>query len=148
VNQRATRRCRFAKPSRGRCQANAMASSDFCFFHCPTVAVQRREARQMGGRRNKAAVLPPDAPDSPLRCVEDVVVFMADTINRVRRGQLDPRVGNTVGYLSGVLLKALETGNLERRLSDLESVVKSQSAAGQSYDWDKFEFVQASGEER
>src|SRR5205085_8511254 len=98
-----------------------MVNSDYCFFHCPTVATERNQARRAGGCRNKAAVLPPSAPDCPLRGAEDVVIFIADSINQVRRGQLDPRVGNAVGYLSSVLLKALETGNLERRLSDLES---------------------------
>jgi hypothetical protein len=125
-----------------------MADSGFCFFHDPHLAKQRTEARRAGGRGHRAATMPANTAHLPLTNVAEVVALLGDTINMTRVGQLDPRVANSIGYISGILLKALETGNLERRLSDLESAVKSQSAAGQSYDWDKFEFVQVSGEER
>jgi hypothetical protein len=41
----------------------------------------------------------------------------------VRRGQLDPRVGNAVGYLASILLGALQQGPLEERLSRLEATL-------------------------
>jgi hypothetical protein len=49
--------------------------------------------------------------------------LLADSINRLRRGQLDPRVANAIGYLTSVLLKALESGEIEDRLAHLESVI-------------------------
>ena len=143
MNNQTGRRCRSKKPNGVQCEAKAMVSSDYCFFHCPEVAVERTKARRAGGCKNKAAVLPSETPDCPLSSGGDVILLIADCINQIRRGQLDPRVGNAIGYLSGVLLKAIETGNLERRLADLESAVTNQPAAGQSFDWDKFEFVQA-----
>jgi hypothetical protein len=145
MNEQKKRQCRFAKRNGGRCQANAMLGSDSCFFHCPAVAAKRTQARREGGRRNKAPVLPEDTPEFSLLSAGDVVSLIADTINRTRRGQLDPRVGNTIGYLSGVLLKALETGDHERRLSDLESVVRDQSFEVSVFDGDKSEFVTDSG---
>jgi hypothetical protein len=48
---------------------------------------------------------------------------LADSINRLRRGQLDPRLANAMGYLASVLLKALENGRIEDRLARLESVM-------------------------
>jgi hypothetical protein len=46
-------------------------------------------------------------------------------INRLRRGQLDPRVANAMGYLASVLLKALDQ-RLEERLAHLEAVISGK----------------------
>jgi hypothetical protein len=70
-----------------------------------------------------AAVLPFDTPDHPLGDTNQVSVLLADSINRLRRGQLDPRVANAMGYLASVLLKALENGRIEDRLAHLEAVM-------------------------
>jgi hypothetical protein len=47
--------------------------------------------------------------------------LLTDSINRLRRGQLDPRVANAMGYLTGVLLRALEQGAVEERLARIEA---------------------------
>ena len=41
---------------------------------------------------------------------------------------MDPRIANTVGYLSATLLRALEVGDIEERLADLEAIVKHPPA--------------------
>jgi hypothetical protein len=69
-------------------------------------------------------VLPASAPDLPLASVTDVAAFLATTINETRRGQLDPRVANSMGALCGQLLRALEGGNLAARIEALEAVLK------------------------
>ena len=53
----------------------------------------------------------------------DVVVLLADTIDHVRVGNMDPKVANSVGYLGGIILKALETEALEERLAAIEAAV-------------------------
>jgi len=53
-------------------------------------------------------------------------IRIPETINQVRKGQIDPRVANAVGYLANVLIRAVEQGDLEKRLDDLEAVVKNQ----------------------
>jgi hypothetical protein len=58
-----------------------------------------------------------------------VTALLSDTINRVRKGDLDVRVANTVGYLAGVLLKSLEVGDLEDRLTQLESIAGPGNAS-------------------
>ncbi len=52
--------------------------------------------------------------------------LLTDTINQVGQGSLDCRIGNTIGYLAGIALKAYETSELEGRLEKLETAVKSQ----------------------
>ena len=134
-------RCACKKTNGARCKAKPMVDSEFCFFHNPATASKRTEAQRAGGRRNKASVLSPNIPTLALRNVEDVVSLVADTINRTRCGQLDTRVGNTIGYLSGILLKALEAGNLERRVGELENAVRQCSPARSVFDAEPFEFV-------
>jgi hypothetical protein len=55
-----------------------------------------------------------------------VTGLLAETINQVRRGEIDPRISNAVGYLAGILLKAKQQDELEQRLARLESVLASQ----------------------
>ncbi len=112
-----------------RCQAAVLPGSTFCFFHDPESADKCRQARSEGGRQGRARTLPTDTPDVPVQSCADVARLLSGTINEVRRGELDPRVANAVGYLANVLLKAVEQGEVERRLAELESAVKGERPA-------------------
>jgi hypothetical protein len=68
-------------------------------------------------------VLPADAPDNPLRSTQDVSSLLGESINHVRKGQLDPRIANAVGYLASILLGALQQGPLEERLARIEAAL-------------------------
>src|SRR5262245_12893118 len=116
-------RCQEKKANGAGCMAYALAGSAFCFFHDPAKGAERTAARQAGGRKHRAVVLPPETPDQPLATVADVVTLLAATINQVRRGALDPKVANTVGYLAALLLKALEESDLAARVAALEAAV-------------------------
>jgi hypothetical protein len=70
--------------------------------------------------------LGPDAPDIKIVDCRDVARLLSETINQVRKGELDPRVANAVGYLANVMIKAVEQGDLETRLVELESLVKGR----------------------
>lgn len=93
------------------------------------MATARKAAQRAGGieRSRAAAVLPADAPNLPLTTVQDVIALLGETVNQVRRGEIDPRVSNAVGYLAGLMLKALEQGPIEERLALLESVMKAKT---------------------
>ncbi len=68
-------------------------------------------------------MLPLDTPDHPLGNTKEVSALLSDSINRLRRGQLDPRVANAMGYLTSVFLRALEQGPIEERLARLEATL-------------------------
>jgi hypothetical protein len=124
------KQCRHIKLGGIRCRANTRNGSQFCFFHDPKSAAARAAARKAGGiqRSRKAAVLPPDTPDKPLASLADVIGLLAETINEVRRGEVDPRISNAVGYLAGILLKARSRAELEERVARLELIVAGQQA--------------------
>ena len=72
------------------------------------------------------ATLPADAPEVAIEDSADVVTLLCQTINQVRRGQIDPRVGNTVGYLANIILAATGQRELETRIAELETLVKTR----------------------
>ena len=122
-------KCKFRKKNGSHCGANAQPSNGLCVFHDPDRASDGQRARRAGGvtRSRVAAVLPSDTPDHPLGNTKEVSAFLADSINQLRRGQLDPRVANGVGYLSSVLLRALEQGPLEERLAKIEAALAANA---------------------
>lgn len=116
------------------CQALAGEGSDFCFFHDPDRRPAAREVQRRGGQTGKAATLAP-TDLKPWRgaagevtvlhspTLPDLVNLLCDTIDDVRTGRLDPKVANSVGYLSGIILKALQFEAFEERLAAIEEAV-------------------------
>ena len=118
--------CTASKDDGTACGAAALPGSRFCFFHDPAKAAARRQAQSAGGLANKMATLPADAPDVKVEDGADVVKLLGETINQVRRGEIDPRVGNSVGYLANIVLAATGQRELESRIAELESLVKNR----------------------
>jgi hypothetical protein len=118
--------CKALKKDGSRCRATALPESGFCFFHDPAKAAERHAAQSFGGSQNRMKTLGADAPDLKIADCQDVVRLLSETINQVRKGQLDPRVANAVGYLANVLIKSVQQGELESRLAELESLVKGR----------------------
>jgi hypothetical protein len=122
--------CAARKRNGTACRAAALPGSRFCFFHSPKHATARRNAQSRGGLANRMATLPADAPDVKVEDAADVVRLLGETINQVRRGEIDPRVANAVGYLSNIVLAATAQRDLETRIAELESLVKNRSESG------------------
>ena len=118
--------CQETKAGGSQCEASALTGSRFCYFHDPSKAHERQLAQRAGGiaRSRQCAVLPRETPDRQVRKISDVVEVLGETLNQVRRGQIDPKVANSVAYISGILLKALERGPLEERIAALEAILK------------------------
>lgn len=75
------------------------------------------------GTPGKAAV---DLPASVrIKTAEDVRMLLETTINEVREAEVDVLVkARCIGYLAGITMKAIETANLEARLTDVEAALK------------------------
>jgi hypothetical protein len=54
---------------------------------------------------------------------DDTISLLADTIGRVRAGEMDIKVANCIGVLSGHLLKAFEVARLNDKVELIERVV-------------------------
>jgi len=54
------------------------------------------------------------------------VELLSRTVNQTLRGEIDPKVANAVGYLSSVILRAKEQGEIEERVAKIEEALKTQ----------------------
>jgi hypothetical protein len=117
------KKCSFIKPDGEKCEAWAMADSEFCYFHNPDISeTEKKEIQSKGGQANKIKVLEPLEPIT-LKEGGDVILLLEDTINKVRTGEIDLKVANCIGYLAGHLMKAIETTKLEGRVEIIERVI-------------------------
>jgi hypothetical protein len=61
--------------------------------------------------------------------------LLEETINRVRKGPFDLRAANAIGFLSSILLKALDDGVIEDRLAHLEAAMAKTGSEGKPFDF-------------
>lgn len=59
-----------------------------------------------------------------LKTAEDLRLFLADTMNRANRSEVDQALARCLGYLAQVLGGLIQTSDLEARLSALEAQLK------------------------
>lgn len=115
------KKCKYIKPNKEQCNANAIADDDYCFWHSDKAKEKRLLAIQKGGmcpKRNYE-----NEPVS-LKDVNDVLKIIEKTINELRQNKTNAKIANAVGYLSGIALRALEQSALEKRLEVIEYALK------------------------
>jgi hypothetical protein len=122
------RQCEAIKGDGDRCQARAINGSDYCFFHDPGNRDKFKAASVKGGRNRlkprRMKTLGAESADVTISSADNILKLLSDTINQVRHGEIDVRIGNAIGYLSGIALRAIELGKLEDRLAALEQSVE------------------------
>jgi hypothetical protein len=118
------------------CQAPTVEKG-LCFFHAhPEKAA---ELGRDGGRKNRHRIpIASELAPRRLRSFEDVQSLLEETVNRVRQGPFDLRAANSIGFLAGILLKAVEHGRMEERLLQLEAII----ASDRGNDPGSFQFTQ------
>ncbi|SRR2546425_417733 len=114
-----SKRCRAKNRSGERCGAWAVNGKTKCALHSDPEL-----ASKMGAKHGRMAVLPADlnAPatlEDP-KTADQVRNVLAETITQVRRRKLDTRTANALAYVATSLLRAIEVGDIEGRLKELE----------------------------
>jgi hypothetical protein len=102
-----SQRCSAKNRNGKRCGAWAVRGEAQCVLHSDP-----ERAAELGskhGRKVTLLCLPEllNPPHRPLKSAEEVCELLEETINRVRQGSLGLRDAHTIGFLSGVHLKAL-----------------------------------------
>lgn len=92
---------------------------------------RNRRAQQ---RETKLASAPPTPPTTqaeelPLATAQDVLAVIREQMNRVRAGG-NQATARTLAYLLSVALKAIEIGDLTRRLDALEAAMTRKPQRG------------------
>lgn len=115
-------KCSFIKPDGSQCNANPISDSEFCFFHDPNSNEKKKEAQISGGKANKV-ILKEALPILIINESKDIISLLIDTINRVRSGEIDIRLANCLGVLSGQLIKAFEMCQISDRVEIVEQKI-------------------------
>jgi hypothetical protein len=131
--QRSQQRCKARTKAGDPCQAPAVEGGlCFCHGHPERLA----ELGRQGGRKNRRwKVDEGDLPHRALKSVAQVSELLEETINRVRRGPFDLRAANAIGFLAGILLKAIDSGRIEDRLAHLEAVLTHTETETEAFDF-------------
>lgn len=119
-------KCEFIKTDGTQCEAHAIKDSEFCYFHNPDISDEEKREAQSNGGKTKALRINEPLPDIILAKPDDAILLIADTIRRVRAGELDIRTANCLGFLSDKLLKAFEVAKLNDQVEFLEQVLKEK----------------------
>lgn len=117
--------CTYIKDNGEKCQAKAIKGSELCFSHNPDMEGEKLLAVSKGGMATKRVHL--DLTPVEVRNPQDVRYLLEDTINRVRTGEMPVNIGNSIGYLTGHVLKAIEVYELQGKLEELEGVIKGRN---------------------
>ena len=114
--------CEFVKSGGEPCQAKCMTNSDYCYWHNPDMAASRGEARKKGGQNRRAGKQTSHGRYS-IKTTDEILRALEDALNDACNLENSHARARTIGYLCQISLKALEIGELERRLLALEEKV-------------------------
>ncbi|OGM56873.1 hypothetical protein A3A50_03945 [Candidatus Woesebacteria bacterium RIFCSPLOWO2_01_FULL_38_20] len=98
-----------------------MKDADYCFSHNPDTQVEKHLAVVKGGLNSKKVNL--DLGPLSIKDPQEVATLLEDTINGVRSGEIPPNIANTIGYLAGHALKAIELAKYAGKIESVERVL-------------------------
>lgn len=121
--------CAGIKADGGRCRAQAIRDSQWCFNHHPDYEEQRRRRASRGGKRGGRG--------RPMTELTDLKAQLADLYTSVLTDPVEPKVGAVLAQitnaqirLSAVELKDVEQTELRQQLEELEALVEQQKQVG------------------
>jgi len=91
------------------CKAHPQTGSDYCFFHDPELAAERKAASRAGGAANRKTTRPPvDLPDNPLQTLSQIADLLRETLDRARRSEIKAHDAKAIGYVTTILVDVME----------------------------------------
>ena len=117
--------CNFIRPNKTQCKAKAVQGDAYCFWHSAKMKEKRDQAVLDGGNSPKRSYGRDD--DVTITNTQDVLKLIEQTINDLRRNKTSTKLATAIGYLSGIALKTIEQGDLEKRLEEVEYALKIKS---------------------
>lgn len=116
------KKCKHILLDGSQCNAWALTDKQFCFSHDPQSREAKLEAVRKGGAAKEIEL------EYPLQLIHistprDVVLLLAETINEVRAGELDPKIANTIGYLAGHLTRAFEVAEVNEKANQTKELI-------------------------
>ena len=100
--------CSFIKQTGGRCKAQAMRDSQWCYVHNPDLAETRSRNNRKGGKRGGRG--------RPMAELGNLKAQLADLYTNVLNDVVDPKVGAVLAQIT----------NAQIRITEVELMVKEQ----------------------
>lgn len=118
--------CKAITPAGTRCKKTATTPDGFCSQHDPAQAARRVESARKAGQMCRVRVSErfQDLPDFELNDAADVRNLLSLVESGLLRGEVDPKIANSVAYVANVLLRAIDAGDTEERLKYLEGRIE------------------------
>jgi len=99
------KKCRHIKTDGTPCGAYPMTGSEYCYLHNPDISDKEKKLAQTRGGTSKFLTVAEPLPVMKMTTRRDAVLVLADTVKRVRAGQLDVRIANCIGVLTGLYIR-------------------------------------------
>jgi hypothetical protein len=97
-----------------------LKDSDWCFQHAPHLAIERAQARKRGGQRGNRGKAGPAGEPVPLRTVAQIMAVLEQAAGDAMALDNSGERCRVLTGICGQAMKALEVGEIERRLEALE----------------------------
>jgi len=107
-----------------------MEGSEFCFSHNPKTQEDKKKAVLKGGLSPKPRKEAKSLEPLSIRSIEDILMIIEDTINRVRTEPITHQKANCIGYLANVALRIFQQGDFELKKEPEEDKKKVSSTEG------------------
>lgn len=114
-------KCIYIKSDGEQCNAKPIKGSQYCFSHNPDTKIEKHLAVVKGGLNSKKVNL--NLTPLSIKEAKEVAHLLEDTINGVRSGEIPPNIANTIGYLAGHALKAIELAKYADKVESVERVL-------------------------
>jgi hypothetical protein len=116
------KKCKYIFDDGERCNAYSLKEKDFCFSHDPGSKEQKALAVRAGGL-SKQIKITGELEAIRVETPGDVIKLLGATICEVREGRLPTQIANTIGFLSGHLLRAFELSETEAKVEEVKAVL-------------------------
>jgi hypothetical protein len=115
-------RCKAQTTNGAPCSAQPVRDDGYCYWHSPSTASERAEARRRGGRAKSNQSRAKRQMESAAMTPNEIQGFVAVALRGVMTGSITPGIANAVASLARAAVAVREATELEARLSELESL--------------------------
>ena len=123
-------KCTYTKDDGTKCNSFAMSGKQYCWRHSTDITEEeKREYSSKGGKSHSLLSFGEEGwgggvplPEMKIEKYQDLVSVLADTINNVRSGKISQKSGSTIGYLSFIMLLAMDKAKEEAKEEKIEKL--------------------------
>jgi hypothetical protein len=116
-------KCKHKKPDGTACNSFAMKGKSYCWRHSPELSdEEKRKFSANGGKTKGEDFIENLLPELKIENFKDIASMLTDTINNLRQGKISQKTGSSIGYLSFILLMAMDKAKAEEHREQIDKL--------------------------